>query len=497
MNSLKSLKNIVSKLTEEENKILLKILNYNNISKNESKSIHLINFLLSKNNYSINDIQNYIYGKSNYNAFNKLLNRTKYKIFETIIFDLSILSNNFSKRNKVNIDLRKKLLQADILQLKGLRSEVLPIYNHIIIRSKFFELYDIQVQALISKQRLQLINAKVISFKKINEEINYAEKCLNALKDSNYIYNEIINKINNSTNYLLYIDDLKLFINKLEKYYNIYKSPTIGFYLYTLSAEMFENKLMYNKAKENLEKVKGILINNESAYTENRYGTVLLNLSNNNIFLFQFDQAIILANESKKYFKNLPLTLKIVDEILFYTYFYKFDFVNCNKILIDNIIKFDDEVMKNKFQYFQSCLFFITGKYKDSLSALLNYNEIEKDKEGWNINRRILLILIRIELQEYESVDLQIQNLDRFIKRISKNKIITQRHVIILRILTKLIQENYNFNFVYQKRLKYFKLLESNYSQYEWQIKSPELIIFNDWFKYKMKKNIINCSLDF
>ena len=135
MNSLKSLKNIVNKLTKEEVRLFKRTLNNNSNSQNETKSIQLMKLLLSEKNYSINDIQNNIYGKSNYSAFNKLLNRTKHKIFETIFLDLSIISNNFSKRNIVNIDLRKKLVQADILQLKGLRGDVLPIYNHIIMHA--------------------------------------------------------------------------------------------------------------------------------------------------------------------------------------------------------------------------------------------------------------------------------------------------------------------------------------------------------------------------
>ena len=496
MNSLKSLKNIVSKLTEEEIKTLKKVLSINIVLKNESKSLNLINLLLSDKNYSFNEIQNNIYGKPNYNAFNKLLNRTKHKVLETIILDVTISSNNFSKRNKVNLDLRKKLLQADILQLKGIRKEVLPIYNYIISHSKYFELFDIQVSALVSKQRLQLINSKVNSFVKINDEIEYAESCHKALKTSSKIYNDIINKINNSINQSSYIDELKSLIVKLNEYYNIYRLPTIGFYLFTLEAEICENNLFYDKSKDALEKAKNILLLNESAYTENRYGTVLLNLSNCYIYLLKFDQAINLALESKRYFKNLPLTLKIVDEILFYAYFYKLDYVNCSKILSNNnYIKYDDDNLKNKFYYFQSCLFFINKKNIESLEALSNCSELKNDNEGWNINMRILLILNRIELNDYDSIDLKIQNLEKYIKRISNNKSSIQRQVLILRILTKLIQEDFNFKKVYTKRLKYFNILESKTGIYRWQIKSPELIIFNNWFKFKMNGSEKNDSL--
>ena len=151
--------------------------------------------------------------------------------------------------------------------------------------------------------------------------------------------------------------------------------------------------------------------------------------------------------------------------------------------------------MKNKFYYLQSCLFFINKKNIESLEALSNCSELKNDNEGWNINMRILLILNRIELNDYDSIDLKIQNLEKYIKRISNNKSSIQRQVLILRILTKLIQEDFNFKKVYTKRLKYFNILESKTGIYRWQIKSPELIIFNNWFKFKMNGSEKNDSL--
>ena len=57
---------------------------------------------------------------------------------------------------------------------------------------------------------------------------------------------------------------------------------------------------------------------------------------------------------------------------------------------------------------------------------------------------------------------------------------------MILRILLKLINEGFDFEKVYNQRKKYFDLLESNDPEYVWKIKSPELIIFHEWFKKKL-----------
>ena len=56
-----------------------------------------------------------------------------------------------------------------------------------------------------------------------------------------------------------------------------------------------------------------------------------------------------------------------------------------------------------------------------------------------------------------------------------------------MRILTKLIQENYDFQITFNKRKKYFDLLTSSEGVFSWKIKSPELIIFHDWFNFKLR----------
>jgi hypothetical protein len=492
MKSLSSLKNVLVKLTDEELHLLKKNLNQN-LRKEQSvklKSQQLIKLLSGDKQYTLGEMQFNIYGKLNYHAFNKLTTRLNQKVLEIITLDKAILSNNFSKRNTINLDLRKKLLLADILQLKGLRKEVLPHYNKIISNAKKFELYDIQIRALNSKQRLQSVNSKFKLFKRINKEISEAEISHLSLNDANKIYNEITNIINNSDNYFAYKNELIQCVEKLEKLLSASNSPTIGYYYFTLCAELWEKQSEFIKSKQSLEKVQEILLKNESAYTSNRYGTVLLNLANNSIFLKQYDDAIRLANATKEYFKGLPLTLLIVDEILFFAHFYKKDFFMCNHILINKTRNIDSDILKSKFSYFQSCIYFENKDYTSSLQELSRYKEIKKDREGWNINIRILFILNRIELKQYESVDLQIQNLEKYIKRVSKSKDISPRYLIILRILIKLIQENFNYNLVYKKRMKYFNYLESDNNQYAWEIKSPELIVFQTWFKNKVLKTI-------
>ncbi len=123
---------------------------------------------------------------------------------------------------------------------------------------------------------------------------------------------------------------------------------------------------------------------------------------------------------------------------------------------------------------------------------MLQCHELDRDKEGWNIIKRIMITLCRIELKDYESLDLKISSLDKFIKRLLKTKNIKPRYLIIIRILRKLINDNFDYPKVFASRQKYFKLLSSEDPDYRWELKSPELVMFDEWFKSKMKKKAYN-----
>ena len=61
----------------------------------------------------------------------------------------------------------------------------------------------------------------------------------------------------------------------------------------------------------------------ESIYSENRIGTTLLNIANNNINLYKFNEAIESAKQAKIYFPNNIYNKALVDEYMFYSYFYQ------------------------------------------------------------------------------------------------------------------------------------------------------------------------------
>src|SRR5689334_3000142 len=108
MTTLSGFKNLIKKLKREEIKSLIKFLRYYQDSREDSKgkSLQLVEAVISDPVCTAKDLQILIYGKENYHAFNKLLNRTKDKIYEVLLFDQNLSKPYYSDRNRVVFDLR-------------------------------------------------------------------------------------------------------------------------------------------------------------------------------------------------------------------------------------------------------------------------------------------------------------------------------------------------------------------------------------------------------
>ncbi len=497
MNSLNYLKAILHSLKPEELTSLEKFVLFqvNPEEARFSKSVQLIKLILAEENYSANDIQKTIYGKENYTAFNKLVNRLKDKTLEVLLFDSNLQRGYYSERSKTLFELRKKMLQIDLLILKGMRNNILDDLNLVIKKSDELEIYDVLVQALYSKQRFYGLDMGAKKASQLKTQIRLAELKWSSLNASQSKFNETISKISSASSFESYKLNLFETLEFLEVEFKKTSTPTIGYYYHLLLVEKMQIEKKYNEASICLNQLFDLIQVNKSVYSEYRMGSTALNIANNFIFEKRLDVSMVNLEVARSYFVNQPLNLSILNEIEFFNLFYQGKLEDADQAL-RSLVKYSRSVnsplLLNKRLFFKGCVEFINGNYVGALETLLACAEIDKDKEGWNILKKIMITLCRIELEEYESVDLKLSSLDKFIKRILKTKSIRPRYLIIIRILRKLINENFNYSTVYVSRKKYFDLFKADLKDHGWEIKSPELVIFEEWFKAKMYKKPYN-----
>ncbi len=490
MNNLNSLRSLIKKLSVEEMNALARILQSqkDNKIKKESKSLLLVNLLLIEPGLNSSEIQKNIYHSLNYSAFNKLCTRLREKVLDSMLLDSSIENGGYSKRNAIIFSLKKKLIQADILNLKGLREQADSICKKTIIISSEYELYDLIIQSLITREKFVRLRTNKRELDKIYFEIKLTNEKYESFRKCQSDFNSIMNKIATAGNEMSYFDELKKGISSLETEFNLHKSNLTGYFLQLLKTQMFQNENNFVRADESLDVAIKIL-KKKSVYSDNRMGSVLLSKSENCIKLRNFEDSLQLSEDSNKYFPNNIFNKALVQENKFYANFYLGDF-NKSKSLIDNLCNLPKEnniiLSINKWNYLSAVLMFIENNYIDCMKSLKQLSEIDKDKEGWNINIRILAIMCKIELNDTDSVDLNVQNLEKFFKRISKSGTAPSRYRIILRILVALLNDDYNFKAVSIKKKKYLTELNLKGGKSSWNIKGPELIPFHIWFDNKV-----------
>jgi hypothetical protein len=494
MTTLNTIKNLVSKLKREELKSLLKYLRYYQDGSGDSKGkgVQLIEAVINEPGCTQKEVQLSLYGKENYHAFNKLLNRTKDKIYEVLLFDQNLSKHYYSERNRVVFEIRKKLLQSEVLYFRGMTDDLNSFQNKIISRAKEYEIYDSLIEALQAKQRYLGFRFGIKAQKVIEGDIVFFEECRVALQKARSAFNNIGVKINQSTTSDDYKEELKQLLDILQKDYMKTKSSRIRYYYLFLKTEWMHIQNDYRSAELTLQSLFELITDNVSLHNRILKADILMNLSNNEIYLGQFPLAIQNILEAKSLYDLDSVNYDMASEIEFNAYFYGGDFSKSEE-LIEKIYHSSRTAQTpflfSKRAYLFACLKTIKGEIENSNELLNEVKEIQKDKEGWNLHIRILKIINRIELNDLESADLKVLSLEKFIKRILKFRHVRKRDILILRILLKLINEGFDFKKVYKQRRRYFDLLESEDPDYGWKIKSPELIVFHEWFKKKLIKS--------
>ncbi len=503
MDGLTALRNTLLKLKKKEVSSLITFLNaYRKESSEEAlKSIRLVKLLLKGKKYTSNEIQEILYGKNNYHAFNKLVNRLKEKIREVLIFDSNLMiPNHYGKRNQTVFEIRKKLLQSEIMFYRGMNDELENFLNKIIKKTKEYEIYDSLLAALDIKQRYRNFRFGIERNGKLKNEIEFYTLIRDKLIRAREIFYNLTAKINFSASNIEYQIELESSLVLLQSDYESTKSPTIGYYYFLLQTEKYQNVNDLLSAQNILSKLVILVRNSPSVYTNYTLGNTLLNFGNNELLMYNFSSSESNFHEAISYSGNSSVNNAVAKELRFHALFFSSQIVQSEK-LIEELYHAsrtsNTPFLYSKRAYLLACVKTLNRDFEASIELLKEVKEIEKDKEGWNIGVRILSCMNWIELENFEKADREIEKLDRHIIRTMETKHVRKRDIVIKDILLQLMQHGYDFKKCYKNQQNNFDLLESVDQEYRWKIKSPEMLIFQEWFiskvenrPYNLKKSI-------
>ncbi len=457
---------------------------------NRMKMFHLYKYIKINEIRDYNKLKKRVSPDSTDESFNKLIRRTTERLQESLIVDVNIrrkgaYSDVFRKR----FFLRKQIMQAQIIMGRGLRGRALDLFESIIRNAKKFELYDELVEALYFKQLINTNSHGIKYFDSVEKEIEFYENCRSLLRRSKKVREVFNAKGFASFNRSQEISELEREIKNISTYYLETNSSNIQSNYYLLKIEL--EKIKGNPVDELIKGFIELLENSPAVYSKVRIAFMYNELAVALLNGFRF----IEAKDSFERLDNQNNNATLVDVLRMITYFKTIILLGKEVVITKIVRRLEVSGFYSKFKlqssiiiYYQSVSQFLQKDYSNSLQLLQSKNEIEKDKEGWNVWIRIMRLLCSIEMLKLNMIDYDMESFRKYLERTGKQYEVRERDKLVLKVLLELDKNDYNFSITAIVVAKELEKLKSTDKQYAWNPDSPELILFHDWFEAKLLK---------
>ncbi len=502
MEVVESIQRITSRLTEEETSTARAYLTVFSQKGKEARAIRMFEMIVEHNQNNnkqpldFKQLEITLYGAPSATNFTRLAYRLREKILESLVLDVNANREGaYDDRTKINIEVRKNITQAQILQSRGLHDISEVILETVIKQCKKYEILEellLAIRLLINLRRAEDGTKFLKNWLATYEKFDYMKSALmRAEANMCLVHAELDFKAGEKAK----ADWLKPFLDEMIVDYRKTSCAHIGFNYFYLQAQYFQIIRDYRNARKALEDNHNLLETHPSIFTKIRAGNVLSNIADNDLYLRQFARCQKTAVKAMQHFKETSFNHQQAIELVFYSHYYRGDYKTAketlDQLLPDTEVLSDLKYQQGKRIYLLACTHFMMRNYNVTLKLLNRItNPIEADKEGWNIGLRILTIMTLIELEKFDEATSRIAALKSFIDSVGKDGI-TDRALSILTLLRKLSNASFDFKVVHQKEKERIEAL----SELEWTPKSPEMVMVDQWLRSKILKKPLELAL--
>ncbi|CAI8308241.1 MAG: Uncharacterised protein [Flavobacteriaceae bacterium] len=483
-----SVNQLIKKLTKQEINFLKKYLSvfvqtYG--SSYETKLLLIFNAIKDNSNNNFFQIKKILPYECTNATFEKQLQRLYNKLLDCLCMDQNIKRRNqYSSRAIARLSVRKQFIQLQILLGKGLNIQSVKLLKKIISKTEKLEMFDLLSESLKYYLRINNLLQGKKGEKNILDKLNKSEINREILQKSYEYRIEINNRIAFIKVKPKSLKYFKSAIINLESAYNTTSSKEVYFNLLWIKIYVEQLQLNYYQSNLYAEQLLEFINNTPIVYQKKRLSGVLSNLAYNSLHTSQFKQAINYADETEKLIAPFSYNYYSLQDTRFHALYY-----SENKNLAYQLAK---KLQKTKIEktvyhqakwnYWLAVCYFNKKEYLKAQALLDNVNALKKDKEGWNFSTRILNVVSSIQLENFIKADSQIDAIRNFYYR---KQGLGARNNAFLEILLSL-QDDYDYDNTYDKHKDIFNKMKEQKGWYKWEVQTPELFLFDQWFITKM-----------
>ncbi|MEQ8624017.1 MAG: hypothetical protein RJQ00_04155 [Vicingaceae bacterium] len=463
------------------------------IKLNSKKKINqvqqLIDLIALKNVFTYPELVKIVTPNGTSYSFNKVAKKAVDYILELLVSE-NLMAKKYSIRDSFREQLliKRELLKVLNLSFRGHDETVKRLLKPIVIRASKFELYNELLEALYILQEFSLTDDPT-KFDKLSREIKFYEDCRTKLFKAKMLYRQYGNLSISKAS----LESVSLYNSKairdLNSDFKSTKSANIKCYYYLLKLEMSYREQDFVKEFKVAKELLDLLKSSPAVYSKGRISLIYTNLTNTADASCQFKLSNTLARNSI-YWSSFEVNL---NQIYSYRGLIKsLIFLNKNHEAINQI----DKLIKNKFidqypyfntyfKYLKAVSSFLLLDFNLSNKTLHNLKELEKDKEGWNIWIQVLRIQVYLEMQRFSESEYLIENLRKYLERNREKYQIKERLFLISKLFIELKTCNFDYKKAAKKKSDVLNKLKSLDKDCRWDGRTPEMILFHDWFESK------------
>lgn len=365
-----------------------------------------------------------LYGKEPDNTFRVTKSRLK-RMMENVLLSDKSLTTYRSKAIVTRLQLRKKLLQAEILLGRGAYQAGKNLLQNIISTAKKSDLLEEAYQAERLLYRNLNIRMGVKDYQKLTERLLSSNQLLMTIEEARILYYSVANLLQNQTLKEEEKENVRQTIDRLADLAGQTRHPQVQ-HLYYLSEVYYQqideaDEQALDFCLQYLE----LIQQNEHLYTPQREAVAYGQLAQVHLRLLRLEEAASYAGKILKMFSKVEINYLRSLELCFVISFFDENWPLATEYLQEALSHPEFETAPHlaaRWHYYEACLLFRQKKYQPAYLKLNDTTALLADKQGMNLYIRILEIMLLFELGHMDLLETKIVNLNQFVKRAQLQK---------------------------------------------------------------------------
>ncbi len=462
---------------------------YAELSGKKRNNLKIKLFEIARNNPEISDIEAAkLINSPTGAAFSMLKSRLYHDVLKVLSVDIDS-STFFSKSHWVRYSIHLLMTEYFILDNRNLLDHSFELLRKAEQLAKKYELPTLNVlvnEILINSKQVHKGPTVYARFKdNIFKDIEFQTESILA---QDYFKQLLVPGLYSANKSKSQVEVAKLATENLGEITKKNPSVRIAFYYlrsqleYTELTQDFKSNLKY--AKEFLGLVNGNLVLKSS----DNLGGAHIMLSLAYLHLGEYNKSIEHSIEASNYFFKEGANSITQKGLLFCAQIGNKDYTN-GEATVDSLrnSKFIKRGSFNysRWLYYDANIKFLNKDHKSALNLLNRHSFLKSDRSGWRLGYKILEMMCIVELHHYDWLPYRLETFRKLLSDIKKES--TARPKLILKLLNRLVKENFDFDLTTRKMQAEFDLLQSNSGEYYCYPLGYEVIRFDVWWAGKMK----------